>query len=180
MSPRKLLTALLLSLTFSNVIAAPFENGLMSINLPNGFNGPLIKGADTRVTSLAFAKAHDLSGNQSTVLYIEAYPMSDSIPGDPPVDPAAVAHHKLMEVLKNLARPGDTMTHAEPVSVTLDGLPAVRVTWSTDGTARMRGIMYSVVAGPNLFVLNVSDFDEFTKRNTKQIDAAIQAIKFKR
>ena len=179
MSPRKLLTALLLCLTFTNTYAAPFDNGLVSINLPNGFHGPLIKGADTRANSVAFAKAHDPSGTHNTVLYIDVYPMSDSMPGDPPVDPVALAQHKLMQVLKNLPKPGDTMTHAEPASVTLDGLPAVRVTWSTDGGARMRGIMYGVVAGPNLFVLNISDYDDFTKRNTKQMDAAIQAIKFK-
>lgn len=172
--------ASLLLLAAQVAIAATFENDVVSIEVPNGFQGPVSEPSGAEAVVIGFKKSHP-NGSTNTLLQITVYNFGAHMPAIPKARLGEAADNYLAQFLKGVERRRTSFSATASTRISLGGLPAARVSWSgiTEGRA-MRGVMYCSIVGSKVISFHTQDFKDAPPANLQQAVTAIESVRFKR
>lgn len=172
------LTAAVLVIASSPSWGTPFENDLLRLEVPTGFNGPIYGRMDERATAVAFSKPH-ADAPTSTLLQVTIF-NTGAIEAAPKEQLGSLADKYLPQFLGGIERRRTNYSATGPSRVTLGGIPASRARWSGSAEGRqLHGVMYCVIVGTKVLSLHVQDVDTAPASNFKEAEAAVKAVRFK-
>lgn len=139
--------------------AEPYEDPLLRLEIPPGFQGPVSGSQDASTEIVAFRWPYP-AGDASTLLQITKYHFGLMLAEMPEEERGRAAQYYLQQFLGGIARRRSAFTSSEPVRVDLDGQPGAKVSW--EGLAqgrRLTGVMYCVIVGTTVVSFHTQDFD---------------------
>ncbi len=139
--------------------AEPYEDSLLRLEIPVGFQGPVGGSQDANTEIVAFRWPYP-AGDASTLLQITKYHFGSTLAEMPEVERGKAAESYLQQFLGGIARRRSSFVSSEPVRVDLDGQPGAKVSW--EGLAqgrRLTGVMYCVIVGTTVVSFHTQDFD---------------------
>jgi hypothetical protein len=176
-SARLLIATFLVSLCIS-AYSAPYENEVLSLDVPAGFQGPVTQSLGAEAVVVAYTKPH--SSNRGTLLQITTYDFGSKLPKPTKQELGAAAEKYLLQFLAGIERRRSSFQTSKPMRLTLGGIPAARVAWK--GVAegqQMSGTMYCVVVGSRVISFHTQDFEGAPSENTAEAMRAFESVRFK-
>ena len=174
---RSLLAALAL-LFCATAEGAAYENEVLRIEIPAGFEGPVRYTGSAPVTSVAFVKRHH--GDRGTLLQISTHALLAEGPKLNPQERGLAAEKCLLAHLGAIQRRRDSFEASKPIRVDLSGLSAAKSAWKGIAQGlRMFGTTYCVIVGSQVVILHTQDFEDGPPDNTSDAIKSFESIEFK-
>jgi hypothetical protein len=158
--------------------AAPYEDELLRLEVPTGFQGPIRASPGAGAVVIVYSKLH--TGDRGTLLQITTYDFGANWPKLNRAELGAAAEKNLLKFLGGIQRRRTSFEASLPTRVELGGLPAARVTWK--GVARgfrMFGTMYCVIVGSRVVTFHTQDFEGAPPQNTSDVIRSFETVQFK-
>ncbi|GAB3252939.1 hypothetical protein [Chitinimonas naiadis] len=177
---RRFLIGFLCSLLALPAMSAPYENTDISIDLPAGFSGPLVRKQNEQRYTLIFSKSYP-DDPTKTVLQVTVTKLDKKPATMGDEDLIKVANRHLAENMADMSRHRDSFMAAPPERLKISGLPAARGTWTGKLQGKeVTGTLYTVLSGQNLFLLQTQDLKRVPAEGLQQAALAIETIRLKR
>jgi len=158
--------------------AATFEDEVLSLEVPAGFQGPIRQSPSPDAVLVAYTKPH--TGERGTLLQISTYELGSKLPKFTSAELGAAAEKYLLEFLTGVERRRSSFQASKPTRIMLNGVPAAQVTWKGVAQgARLHGTMYCVVIGSRVVSFHTQDFENAPAENTSEAIRAFESVKFK-
>lgn len=173
-----LLTAVL-ALTFSSAASAElYTDSLVSIDVPSGFQGPVSESFDSNNQTVAFSRLYtDREGG--TLLQITRSDLGPKLLTIPRGQLSGVAAVYLSQFLAGVERRRTNFTVSEPMTLEIDGVPAVRAEWRGEMEGvEASGVMYCVIVQTTVVILHTQDVIGAPRENRASAIAAIETLRF--
>lgn len=174
---KKLLAVILLSvLPVAACFARPFTAHGVTLEIPDGFNGPMVENADgARVYGFT---QHASAPGTKTVLQMSVYDFGKNLPPD--LSPKVLmdgSKRYLLQFLKGVERRRTGFSQSDLVSMSLGGIPASKIAWKGDLQGRpTNGVMYCLIAGSTVISLHTQDSGNHVTPGMQQAIHAIEAL----
>ncbi len=176
------LTALLLCVASGVACAATYSNGLLALDIPDGFEGPVQESPSPEASLVGYVKR--APGDEAgTLLQISVYEFSQASgqkPDEMPEDRRIAATDRyLAQFLGGVEKQRKAFVRSPVTHLQLGGLPASRIHWSgiADGKP-MSGTMYCVLLGSRVVSFHTQAPKDAPKENLLEARRAIEAVKF--
>ena len=160
--------------------AIPYDSGIVHMEIPAGFEGPVTQQPTMEATVGAFVK-HYPSDTRGTLIEITTYEFGAKLRSMPDSERIPTMDRYLEQFLGGVERKRTAFTSTSPVHVTIGGLSASRATWN--GVAQgqnMSGVMYCVIVGGVVVVFHTQDFDDAPPENRAAAIRSIESAVFGR
>ena len=159
-------------------MADTYSDGVVTIDIPQDFIGPSSQSPAPGTLTVAYSKPYD-DRDGGTLLQITRADLGDGLLEIPPDKLGDIATVYLSQFLGGVERRRTDFKVSAPETVTLDGLPAARATWSgaRDGV-ETTGVMYCVVVGTVVVSLHTQDIVGAPQENRSDAMRAFEGIKF--
>lgn len=163
-------------LLYSLASAGTFSNELLTLSVPDGFEGPTTgtPGPGAKVT--AYTKPY--SGTSGgTLLQISTYDFRSALEGMPEEERGNASDYYVGQFLGGVERKRTSFSATRPERISLGGLPASRATWTGrfNGMATS-GVMYCLIVGTTVVSLHTQDIDGAPPSNRSAAIAAIEGL----
>ena len=161
-------------------VAEPYEDALVRLDVPAGFQGPVSASQSANADVVAFRWPY-AAGDASTLLQITKFGFGAALAALPSDERSDAAEFYLLQFLEGVARRRDAFESSEPVRLDLGGLPAAKIFW--EGLAqgrRLSGIMYCVIVGTTVISFHTQDLDPVPLELREAIVTAIENVVLKR
>jgi len=154
---KKLMIVVLLSLAlFTECFAGQFSAEGITLDVPNGFEGPLSQSMERAVT-YGFTKPSS-TPQFRTLLQLSAYDLGKSIPKLSKKEMLEGTDKYLLEFLKGVERRRTGFTQSKIVHISLCGVPASKISWSGSFEGlKANGVMYCAIVGSKVLSLHTQD-----------------------
>jgi hypothetical protein len=140
------------------VLAEPYEDESLRMDVPVGFQGP-VASSQGGTDVVAFRWPYP-SGDASTLLQITKYELPSASVEMPEDDKGKAAEVYLRRFLDGVARRRTSFESSDTVRLDLGGLPGAKISWA--GMVRDRwlsGVVYCVVVGKKVISFHTQDFE---------------------
>ncbi len=178
------LTVLLLCIASGMACAATYANGLLVLDIPDGFEGPVQESPSPEASIVGYVKR--VPGDDAgTLLQVSVYEFSQASgqkPDDMPENRRIAATDRyLMQFLGGVEKRRKAFVRSPVSHLQIDGLPASRVHWSgiADGKP-VSGTMYCVLLGSRVISFHMQSPKGAPKEDSLEARRAIEAVKFNR
>lgn len=163
----------LLLLVRATTLSAQYEDELVRLAVPAGFEGPEIQTTSPGFKIAGFVRA--IPGTErGTVLQVTTIDLDVAGLSLPDSGEAHPTEAVLAEFLTSVERHRDKFEVVSRDRIELSGLPAARAEWRGPSRGRdMRGVMYCVIAGSRVVILHAQTFGDAPEDH---LPAAVQAI----
>jgi hypothetical protein len=170
---RSLILCLLLMLVRATTLPAQYEDGLVRLALPAGFEGPEVEAPSPGFKIVDFVRP--IPGtDRGTLLQVttididvEGLCLPDSGEGHP-------TESVLAQFVAGVERRRERFEVVSRDRIELSGFPAARAEWrGTASGAEMHGLMYCVIVGSRVVILATQAFSDAPEDH---LPAAVQAI----
>lgn len=155
-----------------------YVDSLISIDVPDGFEGPVKEAFDPSNQTVAFSKPYtDREGG--TLLQITRSDLGPKLLTVPRERLGDIALVYLGQFLGGIERRRTDFTVADPVTLEIDGVPAVSAEWrgKMDGVDAS-GIMYCAIVGTEVVILHTQDEDGAPVEHRASAIDAIEGLRF--
>jgi hypothetical protein len=156
--------------------AAAYDNDLFSLEIPSGFEGPTsshITPTDNLIVGWA------QNGTQIRIFIFNAN-YANQLAGTPKEQRDEDAAQYFGQFLQGIKQSGSLSSVSAPVQVSLDSIPAARVSWRGVRHGRsMVGTVYSVIVGTRVISFQVETGQEQPKHDFDAAMRSIEAVRFK-
>lgn len=161
---------LLLLLTPVQIQAYEFGDG--SLEIPEGFEGPVTQNMGQGFSSTVFTYPHD--SDTGTLLQISAWNPGQSFPQMTDQDLKIGTEQYLLQFLSGVQRKRESFKKGEVEFIEVSGHPMAKIQWS--GTVQgkeVHGVMYCLVYNSKIYSFHTQDFLSFEGKYT---DLAVNAF----
>jgi len=196
MSSVKLLAGAIVFTLANAAWAAAYETEVLTLQIPEGFEGPkdvtaefpeLFKAPAAarrsgagKMHSMMFMKK-DADGTGTTALTVSMVDLGRSTLILPETMREQLLRQFATGSQKRMARRRDNFSATQPVPVTLNGVPALKSSWEGDGQGQsMRGVDYFVVLGSKAFYLQAKQLSTAPAEELTTAASALEAVSFER
>jgi len=156
--------------------AVAYDNDLFSLEIPLGFVGPTSNHI-TPTDNLIVGWAQNATQIRA---FVFNYEYASQLAGIPKDQRGQGADQYLPGFLKGIEQRGSLSSVSTPTQMTLDGVPAVRVSWQGVGHGRsMVGTLYCVVVGTRVISLQVEREQGTPRQDFDAAIKSIEAVRFK-
>ena len=167
----------ILSIPMTSVVfAGPTQVKLFSVNLPEGFSGPITQSSDA-IEILAFTKPHEKRVTNSLIQFNIIN--LEQAPSDSPLQLATVTNENiLLKMLGGIERRRTDFWKGNYREITIAGIPANKIEWSgyAEGI-QMKGVFYTFIFQRHLYTISLQDIMPFAENNLIFMEKAIESIK---
>lgn len=176
----RILISLVLFFISISTIANEYSFADASINIPNGFEGPIEQDMGPGTSVVAFRKLHE-DGNNATLLQITTWNPGKSFPEMSDDELKKGAAQYLAQFLSGVARKRNHFEQSDIEFIRISDVPVAKVNWSGElGSKKAHGVMYCYVFNSKIVSLHTQDLVEFNRLYLDQAVQAFEAIKFAR
>jgi hypothetical protein len=176
----RILISLVLFFISISTIANEYSFADASINIPNGFEGPIEQDMGPGTSVVAFRKLHE-DGNNATLLQITTWNPGKSFPEMSDDELKKGAAQYLAQFLSGVARKRNHFEQSDIEFIKISDVPVAKVNWSGEfGSKKAHGVMYCYVFNSKIVSLHTQDLVEFNGLYLDQALQAFEAIKFAR
>jgi hypothetical protein len=156
--------------------AAAYDNDLLSLEIPSGFDGPSSNHV-TPTDNLIVGWARN--GTQIRILIFN-YNYANQLAGIPKEQQGEDAAQYLNQFLRGIKQSGSLASVSTPVQVSLDSIPAARVSWRGVRRGRaMVGAVYCAIVGTRVISFQIETGQQQSKRDFDAAMKSIEAVRFK-
>jgi len=158
--------------------ATAYDDDLLSIQIPAGFQGPVRTAPDQNSTVIAYAKPRE--SGVATVLEIAVYDFGSQLAALPKEKLGEGADHYIGQFLQGVERRRTDFSASAPIRLQVGGIPAARVSWHgiTEGHS-MVGTMYCVIVGTRVISFHTQTEQQLSMPDMAAAIKSIEAVKFK-
>ena len=172
----RLAFALLVLLIASAVSAEQYRDGVVVLEVPEGFEGPVEGSPDPQAKVVAYTKPYT-AANGGTLFQISEYDMGDALRGMPENERGEAAAYYLAQFLGGVERRRTNFSATAPQRIELGGLPGARVTWTGEAAGqRASGVMYCVVIGTVVVSFHTQDIEGAPPGNRAAAVRAFESV----
>ena len=176
LSEQLLLVSLAVLLTASSASADQYQDELLVLEVPAGFEGPVEGSPDPQAKTVAYSKPY-ATVDGGTLFQITEYDLGDALRGMPDDQRGATADYYLAQFLGGVERRRTNFVATAPQRIELGGLPAARVTWTGEAAGqRASGVMYCVVIGTVVVSFHTQDIDGAPPENRAAAVRAFESV----
>lgn len=157
-------------------VAEPYEDALVRLDIPAGFQGPVSASQGSNTDVVAFRWPYP-AGDASTLLQITKFGFGSTLAELPSEQRGNAAESYLLQFLDGVARRRSSFESSAPVRLDLGGLPAAKVSW--EGLAqgrRLSGVMYCVIVGTTVISFHTQDLEPVPLDLREAIVRAIESV----
>ncbi|WP_296046329.1 hypothetical protein [uncultured Alteromonas sp.] len=161
--------------------ARAYDFGVGDINVPEGFEGPVLKTPSEEFSAIGFTRQHQ-GDEKSTLLQLTVFTPPNGIPELNEAKQIAFSKQYLMQFLEGVKRRRDNFSTSAIETVSIGGTPAARIRWqgrSTDNNQALYGEMYCLIYQQQLLSFHVQDFTDFDAAGYEAARQAVMAITLK-
>ena len=175
MTMRSLLFLLLL---LSGIARAyDFEDG--SIDIPEGFEGPITQHMGQGVSSTAYSYPHGESGG--TLLQITTWNPGQEFPKMSKEELKAGSEQYLLQFLGGIERKRESFERGQVEFIEASGHPLAKISWKGSAMGKsVHGVMYCFIFNSKIYSFHTQDFDSFNKKYTNLAVKAFESMQLKR
>lgn len=178
MDPMVHLGALALALAPALAMATPYDMKMVRIDVPDGFEGPVIQHPDARSTATAFVKRYP-GDTRGTLLMITIYDSGDQPRSTTEAARASATDTYLGQMIDSVANKRTGFRASPPTHLRIGGVPASRESWTGVVQGRnIAGTVYCAIVGNQVVVFHTQDFDDAPPVNRTQAVRAIESVAF--
>ena len=170
------IVALFIALPFPT-LAETFSNEVLTLDVPDGFEGPILASPGPGAKIAGFTKPYsDSSGG--TLFQITTYDFRSSLEGMPEEERGNASEYYLGQFLGGVEGKRTSFSASKAERISLGGLPGSRVTWNGkfNGTPTS-GVMYCVIIGTTVVSLHTQDIDGAPPENRSAALAAFERMR---
>jgi hypothetical protein len=158
------------------VLAERYEDRVVSLEVPEGFEGPIRGAAGPQATVVAYTKPYR-SGKGGTLFQITEYDLGEALRDLPEDRRGEAADDYLAYFLGGVERRRTSFSAADPERIVLGGAPAARVTWTGEVAGqRTSGVMYCVVVGTVVVSFHTQDLEGSPAENRAAEMRAFESV----
>lgn len=163
-------------LLYSLASAETFSNQVLTLSVPDGFEGPTTGSPGPGAKVTAYTKPY-LGMSGGTLFQISTYDFKSALEGMPDEERGNASEYYLGQFLGGVERKRTAFSATRPERISLGGLPASRVTW----TGRFNdlptsGVMYCLIIGTTVVSLHTQDMDGAPTSNRSAAVAAFEGL----
>jgi hypothetical protein len=159
--------------------AAVYQDELLTLEVPPGFEGPVREAPGPGASAVAYVKRYSAS-DRGTLLQITKYDFGTALQGMPEDRRGETADFYLKQFLDGIARRRTSFMSAEPTRVSLGRIAASRAEWTGIAQGQpMSGVMYCVVVGTVVVSFHTQDFRDAPAENRALVVRSFEAVTFK-
>ena len=178
MNPVCRLGVIALALAPAIAVATPYDMKMLRIDLPDGFEGPVIQHPDARSTATAFVKRYP-GDTRGTLLMITIYDSGGQLKSMPEATRTSTTDTYLGQMMDGVARKRTAFKSSSPTHLRIGGVLASRESWNGMAQGRsISGTMYCAIVGDQVVVFHTQDFDDAPPANRAQAVRAIESVAF--
>jgi hypothetical protein len=157
--------------------ATIYEDELLSLQIPAGFQGPVRATPVQNTTIIAYTKPKE--NGVGTLLEISVYDFGSQLAGLPKEKLGDGADRYIGQFLQGVERRRTAFSASAPVRVSLDGIPAARVSWHGMGEGHsMVGTMYCVIVGTRVISFHTQTEQQPSMADFGAAMTSIEAVRF--
>ncbi|MGD2166482.1 MAG: hypothetical protein PVF63_00145 [Gammaproteobacteria bacterium] len=166
-------------LVSANALGEPYEDEILRLDVPAGFDGPVAAAGGEDVEVVAFRWPRD-TGNFPTLLQITKYENDAVLADMRDEERGAAAERYLLRFLEGVARRRSNFISSDPIRIRLAGLPAAKIFWGGSAQGRgLSGVTYCLVAGTTIISFQTQDFEPIPSELRNAIMHSIEALVLK-
>ncbi len=167
----------MLVLAFEGVYAYDFGDG--SIDVPEGFEGPVEKSMGQGATTTAFTYPHGNGGG--ALLQITAWDPGQDFPQMSDDQLRAGSKQYLLQLIAGVERKRNEFKQQKVEFIQISGHPAAKVTWSGELQGKdVHGVMYCLIFNSKIYSFHTQDFSSFNERYSALAVNAIEAVELEK
>ena len=156
-----------------------YDFGDGSIDIPEGFEGPITQSMGAGASSTAFTFHHDSSGG--TLLQITTWNPGQTFPSMSIEELRAGSEQYLLQFLGGIERKRENFKQSQVEFIQISGHPVAKVSWSGKAQGEdVHGVMYCLVFNSKIYSFHTQDFSSFGGIHTNSAVEAFESIELKR
>lgn len=160
--------------------AKEFSFADASINIPEGFEGPIERSMGQGAKTIAFRNLHE-DGNNATLLQITTWNPGKPLPKMTDDELKKGSAQYLEQFLSGVARKRNNFEKSEIEYIEISGVPVAKIMWSGEiDSKQAHGVMYCYVFNSKIISLHTQDLIKFNGRFLNQVVKAFESIKLAR
>jgi len=160
--------------------ASEFNFADASIDIPEGFEGPIERSMGQGASTIAFRNLHE-DGNNATLLQITTWNSGKTFPEMTDDELKKGSAQYLEQFLSGIARKRNSFEKSEIEYIEISGVPAAKIQWSGEiDSKQAHGVMYCYVFNSKIISLHTQDLIEFNGRYLNQAVKSFESIKLAR
>jgi len=168
--------AILAMLCAGTAAADAYEDRLLRLDLPGGYDGPVSASQDASMSIVAF-RWRDSARDTPTLLQITETNLGSALAEIPDEERGKAAEKYLLQLLDGVARRRSSFETSGPLRLELGGLPGAKISWQgTTLDRRLSGVMYCVVVGMTVVSIHTQDFEPAPEALRDAIVRAIESM----
>jgi hypothetical protein len=157
--------------------AYEFEDG--SIEIPQGFEGPVTQNMGQGASSTAFSFPHSEAGG--TLLQITTWNPGQEFPNMSKEELEAGSAQYLLQFLGGIQRKRENFERGEVEFIEVSGHPLAKVSWKGNAMGEsVHGVMYCFIYNSKIYSFHTQDFASFNKKYTNLAVKAFESMQLKR
>ena len=151
-----------------------------SINIPEGFEGPIERSMGQGASTIAFRNLHE-DGNNAALLQITTWNPGKPFPEMTDDELKKGSAQYLKQFLSGIARKREIFEKSEIEYIDISGVPAAKIKWSGEiDSKQAHGVMYCYVFNSKIVSLHTQDLIKFNGRYLNQAVKSFESIKLAR
>lgn len=159
--------------------AAVYEDELLRLEVPPGFEGPVRESPGPGASAVGYVKRYS-AGERGTLLQITKYDFGTALQGMPEDQRGETADFYLKQFLDGIGRRRTSFMSTVPTRVTLGRIAASRAEWTGIAQGQpMSGVMYCVVVGTVVVSFHTQDFRDAPAENRTMVLRSFEGVTFK-
>ncbi|MCV6623458.1 MAG: hypothetical protein OIF51_17095 [Cellvibrionaceae bacterium] len=157
--------------------AYEFEDG--SIEIPEGFEGPITQNMGQGVSSTAFSFLHGEAGG--TLLQITTWNPGQKFPNMPKEELKDGSAQYLLQFLGGIERKRENFERGKVEFVEVSDHPLAKVNWKGNVMGKsVHGTMYCFIYNSKIYSFHTQDLASFNKKYTNLAVKAFESMQLKR
>jgi len=176
MTAGRAILAILAALCAGTAAADAYEDRLLRLDLPGGYDGPVSASQNASMSVVAFRWTGS-AGATPTLLQITETDLGSTAVEIPAEERGKAAEKYLLQLLDGVARRRSSFETSGPSRLELGGLPGAKISWQgTTLDRRLSGVMYCVVVGMTVVSFHTQDFEPAPHALRDAIVRAIESM----
>jgi hypothetical protein len=178
MNYSKLICTLLLCLFGYGVSAESYMDGVLTVQIPSGFEGPVKQSPAPNASVVAYTK-RSADSKAATLLQITTYDFGSQLEGMPEDQRVEITEGYLMQFLSGVERRRTSFVKSPASQLTLGSIPASRIDWTgiAEGIA-VSGTMYCVIVGTRVISFHTQTSEDASSQAISEAKRSIESVSF--